>query len=76
MADITKCSTEKCPKRKTCYRYTAFISHQQSFDNFYKENEECEMYWELTDKCPKTNKEEMDQLIEVFQEFIKEEQQN
>ena len=41
MADITKCSSETCPMKNTCYRTTAQNDKLQSWSNFeYTCNEE------------------------------------
>lgn len=51
MADISKCyNSENCLKKDTCYRHTAPEGMRQSYANFYKENEECEYYWEVEKK--------------------------
>jgi len=34
MPDITMCQNHKCPKRETCYRYTAEPSNWQSYTVF------------------------------------------
>lgn len=43
------CPGEYCPKRTTCYRYTAVQSEWQSWGNFCDnpkaERGECEYYW-------------------------------
>jgi hypothetical protein len=43
MADITKCSTEKCKHSKTCYRKTAWESKYQSWSDF--DCKDKEFYW-------------------------------
>jgi len=51
MADITKCTNDTCPLRKTCYRYTAKSdSEWQSYAKFEyidlgKDVVMCPMYW-------------------------------
>lgn len=51
MADISKCyNSENCLKKDTCYRHTAPEGMRQSYCSFYKENEECEYYWEVEKK--------------------------
>ncbi len=45
MVDITKCSAEKCKKKKTCYRYLAKDSYRQVyFRKPPKEKNKCKYY--------------------------------
>ena len=46
MADITKCQGINCPRKETCYRYTAQADeYWQSWSDFDM-LAECECYWE------------------------------
>ena len=48
MPDISKCSGEGCPRKETCYRFTAKPSEfmQSYFMNApIKEDNTCEYYW-------------------------------
>ena len=46
MAVITKCLGRNCPRKDTCYRYTAKSDeYWQSWSDFYQ-LEECTFYWE------------------------------
>lgn len=56
MADIAKCSGNKCPLKETCYRYKAPDSVFQFFllEPPVKDGK-CEYYWEMT-KVVKTKK--------------------
>ena len=49
MADITMCSGDECPKKVTCYRFTAVAcKYRQSFfftPPFRKEDGFCDHYW-------------------------------
>lgn len=48
MPDITMCSSEICPKRKSCYRHEAKPSEWQSYADFYfYEGDDCEGYEEI-----------------------------
>lgn len=45
MADITMCRDKSCPKRKTCYRFTAPPGHLQSwFMSSPREGDKCSYY--------------------------------
>lgn len=48
--DISKCLNKDCPKKDTCYRYTAKPSEMQTYfiDVKPDENGECEYYLKLT----------------------------
>ena len=46
MPDITMCKGESCPKRETCYRYTAKPSEYQSyFSEIPYKGGVCKHYW-------------------------------
>ena len=47
MPDITMCRDDGCPKKDTCYRYTAEPTprRQSYFSEPPLEGEECEYYW-------------------------------
>lgn len=46
MPDITKCSGDECPKKQSCYRYTAKASDYQSFFMTPPiKDGECDHYW-------------------------------
>jgi len=46
MPDITMCSGDGCPKKQSCYRYTAKASDYQSFFmNPPIKDGECDHYW-------------------------------
>jgi hypothetical protein len=47
MADITKCSGDGCPKKETCFRFTAEADPrwQSMFVQPPLEDGICEMYW-------------------------------
>jgi hypothetical protein len=50
MPDISMCENKQCPKKKTCYRYTAIPEeHWQSYSTFTFNAEEgkCEYYWPI-----------------------------
>jgi hypothetical protein len=47
MSDITKCLSDECPAKETCYRYTAPSSELQSYANYYHDGEKCDHYWPL-----------------------------
>jgi hypothetical protein len=62
MADITKCDGDGCPRKETCYRFTAEASElrQSYFMNApIKEDNTCEYYWpnenDRTKKVPTKN---------------------
>jgi hypothetical protein len=56
MADISKCFGKNCPKKKTCYRYTAEANpYRQSYAAFDNNSETCEHYWQVEEK-PKKKK--------------------
>ena len=48
MVDITKCTAEKCKKKKTCYRYLAKDSYMQTYfradPSKWENNKECKYY--------------------------------
>ena len=47
MPDITKCSGEDCPKKQSCYRYTAKASDYQSyFMTPPIKDGQCDHYWD------------------------------
>ena len=53
MADITMCfNPQMCPKKHTCYRFTAPPSMYtyQSYALFYQEGKECDHYWKTEEK--------------------------
>lgn len=46
MADIIKCSNaQECPKKNTCYRYTAYPSDLQFYAEYFVKDKECKNYW-------------------------------
>lgn len=47
MPDIAKCTSEECPKKQSCYRYTAKASDYQSYFMTppLKEDGTCEYFW-------------------------------
>lgn len=47
MADITKCSGDGCPKKETCFRFTAETDplRQSTFAEPPLEDGVCKMYW-------------------------------
>lgn len=50
MADITMCLSETCPKKHTCYRYTASPNpFRQAYNNFYVPitPELCGWFWPI-----------------------------
>jgi hypothetical protein len=59
MADITMCSGKKCPKKKSCYRFTAPKNdlYQSYFVNPPIEKGSCEYFWDNEEtkkgKCAK-----------------------
>ena len=46
MADITMCVSKNCTLKDYCYRSTAKPSFWQAYNNFYKENEVCNRFYE------------------------------
>lgn len=51
MTDISKCyNSENCLKKDTCYRHTAPEGLMQSYCSFFKDDKECEYYWEVEKK--------------------------
>ena len=48
MVDITKCTAEKCKKKKTCYRYLAKDSYRQVYfrtaPSVWKNTKRCKYY--------------------------------
>lgn len=55
MADITKCSGKDCPKKETCYRFTAKDGVWQSYFTIVPSEMKlkiftCEFYWDINDK--------------------------
>lgn len=48
MADICMCANgaEVCKRASTCYRVLATPDTYQTVADFYKEDEECQHYWE------------------------------
>lgn len=50
MPDITMCTGDKCPKKESCYRFTAKADARQSFFAAPPVNGkgECRHYWEVT----------------------------
>jgi hypothetical protein len=51
MADITMCEDKECPKKESCYRYTAPASpyRQSYFWSSPRVEEECESFWDNED---------------------------
>lgn len=49
MADITKCSNgNTCVNKEDCYRWKAkSCDYSQAWSEFYKEGEDCEMFWSI-----------------------------
>ena len=47
MADISKCEGLDCPKRESCYRYTAPANEytQSYIIPLFQDGEECPEYW-------------------------------
>jgi hypothetical protein len=48
MADISKCTGKDCPKKESCYRFTAKVNeHRQSYfgEIPLKEDDTCDYYW-------------------------------
>jgi len=60
MPDITMCSGEDCPKKESCYRFTATPTPLgQSYflePPYNKEKNECELYWRDVDKSNKNER--------------------
>lgn len=57
MADITKCNSEECPLRQSCYRYTAPKSNYQSvfvIPPYNKETKSCDEFWQIKNKTNET----------------------
>lgn len=52
MADITKCmNPHACPKKKTCYRFTAKANPwRQSYACYFKMGKECKYYMKTEEK--------------------------
>ena len=49
--DICLCgNAENCPKKETCRRAKSHGPGIYSYAAFYKENEECEDYWEIKEE--------------------------
>ena len=47
MSDVTKCTDQKCPSRKTCYRYTApSTAGRQAYADFNRaeDADRCDEY--------------------------------
>ncbi len=55
MADITMCRDKECPKKDTCYRYTAPVNkHRQSYFTESPKRKkmggyDCDYYWDTRD---------------------------
>lgn len=48
MADISKCDGKDCPKKETCYRFTAPSSkYRQSYIMPKERGDKCKMYWKI-----------------------------
>lgn len=47
MADITMCGDKECPKKESCYRWTAPVNTwgQSFFIESPRVEEECEYFW-------------------------------
>jgi len=48
MADISKCTDDKCPSKKICWRFTAPVSpYRQAYGSFGREEDayNCDMFW-------------------------------
>jgi len=52
MADISMCKDETCPKKETCYRFTAIPDEYWQMYADFKYTTYCEHYWK-TDFKPK-----------------------
>lgn len=53
MADIAKCEFKQCPRKETCYRYTAQSNQYQTyveFQNICHEKNNYKYYWEIENK--------------------------
>ena len=46
MADITKCEGRNCPRKETCYRYTAQADDEWQSWSEFDMLVECAYYWE------------------------------
>lgn len=59
MADITMCDNKECPRRDSCYRFTAVPNpYRQSYWYPTPDHADCKGYWlleinEENDKAPK-----------------------
>lgn len=52
MPDISKCASESCPIRDTCYRFTSTPSpFRQAYADFKydEETKNCDYYWDNKD---------------------------
>ena len=45
MADITKCEGRNCPRKETCYRYTAQADDEWQAWSEFDKLASCEYYW-------------------------------
>lgn len=45
MADITKCQGRNCPRKDTCYRYTAKADDEWQAWSEFDKLANCECYW-------------------------------
>ena len=52
MADITMCRDEDCPKKDTCYRFTAIANEwrQAYFMKSPRDKDKCNHYWQVKSK--------------------------
>lgn len=54
MPEITMCSGQECPIKKTCYRFTAKPSHHmQSYfvgTPYDHDKQDCDYYWSVINK--------------------------
>lgn len=47
MPDISMCANQTCPKKESCYRFTAKPCKYQTYADFKPDEEgKCEYYWE------------------------------
>jgi len=49
MPDISMCANETCPKKDTCYRYTATPSYHQAYGGYTVPPgyPKCDAYWKV-----------------------------
>jgi len=71
--DITLCKGYKCPQKETCVRYKGEPNpyRQSYFAEDPRVDNKCEYYWEIKVDTPLTEKEEMRQFINKFDDIIK-----